>query len=311
LETTADWRAFSGGLNLGTPDGMRPLRIQGAGLIYHVMGRGNNKMPIYLDDLDRLKFITILNEMLEKYEVDCWTSCEMGNHYHLVLRTRLPNLSRAMRTLNGEYARWWNCRHGRVGHVFQGRFKGQIIEDGAYLLRACRYVMMNPVRGHLCRSPEEWPWSSYRALVGLPAKPWHIDFESLLRRFGEGDLAELQESLIAYVDGEDPEMAMWIRSDRRIVGSDEFAARFREAASAASDEVPLRERRIGTPSLIEILTSALEQGDGLNGGMVSAHRDYAYSVEDIARCAGISPRTIARLLKRALPGSEVTVAEWG
>jgi REP-associated tyrosine transposase len=275
------------------------------------MGRGNNKMPIYLDDLDRLTFIRMLKRALDEYEVELWSACQMGNHYHLVLCTRLPNISAAMRQLNGVYAQWWNRRHERVGHVFQGRFKAQIIEDGTYLVRVCRYVLMNPVRGRLCQAPGDWPWSTYAALAGLPSKPWHVDLESLLRRVGDGDFDELRKALVIHVSGEDAEMGEWIRGDRRVIGSDTFAQRFRVRAASASKEIPLRERRIGAPSLMQLLTSSLERGAGLHEGIVLAHRDYSYSVEDIARCSGISSSTIARLLRKNVPGAAVTAEGWG
>lgn len=288
---------------------MRPLRIQQAGLIYHVMGRGNDKTAIYLDDLDRLRFIAILNDVLSKYEVDCWAGCEMGNHYHLILRTREANISSAMRQLNGCYAQWRNHRREYIGHLFQGRFKGQIVQDGAYLLRVTRYVLLNPVRGELCRTPGEWPWSTYGALAGASATPWRVDIGSLLARFGPGSSEELRREFVRYVRGDDPEMAEWIRGDVRVIGSDSFVRQFRERAAAASKEVPRVERRIGTPPLLEVLTSSLQRGAGLNTGIVIAHRDYCYSVEDIARCAGISARTISRLLRRDLPDGAVTAID--
>jgi putative transposase len=289
----------------------RPLRPQLAGLIYHVMGRGNNKMAIYLDDLDRSRFLSILGGVTDKYEVDCWTSCLMPNHFHLILRTRKANISAAARQLNGVYAQWWNKRHGRVGHVFQGRFKGQIIEDGTYLLRACRYVMLNPVRARLCASPDQWPWGSYRALVGLTPNPSYLDTESLLHRLGGGHIADLRSRLIEYVnDRSDEAMARFFREDTRVIGSEEFAAQFQPKASKASPEIPARERRIGTPTLARILANALEEAEGLPSGIVRAHRDYDYPVEDIARCAGLSPKTVMKVLRSHLPGAIVTAVEW-
>src|SRR5205085_447618 len=87
------------------------------------------------------------------------------NHYHLVFRTRQANLSAAVHYLNAEYARWWNRRHAHIGHVFQGRFKAQIIESGVYLLRLVRYVLLNPVRANLAKHPSRWRWSSYKYLA--------------------------------------------------------------------------------------------------------------------------------------------------
>src|SRR3954468_13553232 len=121
----------------------RPLRIQAPGLTYYVMARGNNKMKLFWNAGDYLQFLEILGTMLEKYEVNCWTYTLMPNHYHLVLRTRKANVSSAGRQLNGVFAQWWNKRHKHVGHVFEGRFKAQIVEDNVYLLRLCRYVLLN------------------------------------------------------------------------------------------------------------------------------------------------------------------------
>src|SRR5260370_24174472 len=101
----------------------RHNRIKDAGLLRHVMSRGNGKMQVFLDDIDYRKFLYIFADVLDTYDVECSDFCVMPNHYHLALKNRRPNLSEAMQHLNGEYAMWWNGRHGRVGHVFQGRFK--------------------------------------------------------------------------------------------------------------------------------------------------------------------------------------------
>ena len=85
-------------------------------------------MTIFLDDTDDRKFLYILSDVLDEYDVDCWDACIMPNHYHLALWNRQPNLPEAMQHLNGEYAIWWNGRHGRVGHTFQGRYKDQIVQ---------------------------------------------------------------------------------------------------------------------------------------------------------------------------------------
>src|SRR5258708_899888 len=165
----------------------RPLRIQGAGLTYHVMARGNNRMPIFLDALDYERFLEILGTVVSKFEIESWVFCVMPNHYHLVLRTRRANLSRAIRHLNGTYAQSWNQRHAHVGHVFQARFKGQVVEASAYLVRLCRYVLLNPVRAGLCADAGAWPWSSYQMLASRTPSPC-VDVASLLRRVDEGDV---------------------------------------------------------------------------------------------------------------------------
>ena len=89
----------------------RPLRIQFAGAFYHVFARGNNKQPIFLVDVDRLKFLSGLMQVSERLDWWIWSYCLMDNHYHLLLETREPTLSRGMRDLNGAYSQYFNRRH--------------------------------------------------------------------------------------------------------------------------------------------------------------------------------------------------------
>jgi len=93
----------------------------------------------------------------------------MSNHYHLVVETPEGNLSKGMRQLNGVYTQYVNRAHGRVGHVFQGRYTGILVEKESYLLELTRYVVLNPVRAGMVDDPRAWPWSSYRAMVGEAA----------------------------------------------------------------------------------------------------------------------------------------------
>src|ERR1051325_8507229 len=122
----------------------RYKRIRHAGLLRHVMSRGNGRMQIFLDDTDYRKFFYLLSDVCDAYNVDCWDACVMPNHYHLAVMNREPNLPEAMQHLNGEYGTWWNGRHERVGHVFQGRYKDQIVQAEEYLLNLIGYIARNP-----------------------------------------------------------------------------------------------------------------------------------------------------------------------
>lgn len=276
----------------------RPLRIQAPGLVYHVMARGNNKMNIFLDDLDYARLIELLGEVRERFALDLWLYCPMPNHHHLVFRTRLPNLSAAMRGLNGDYAQWWNKRHAHVGHVYQGRFKAQIVEHGTYLLRLCRYVLSNPVRAGLVAHPSQWRWSSYAALAGT--RQTCVDTPSFVSAIDPDGGADVRERLLEFVDGyADEEIATFLRKDRRVIGSQAYAAQFTRRARRASPEVPARERRIGT-SLSGLLADAVERGDGLVGGVRDAHAAL-YAIEEIAECAGLSRKVVTGIVNGSFP----------
>ncbi|MFL6682818.1 MAG: REP-associated tyrosine transposase [Burkholderiaceae bacterium] len=151
----------------------RPLRIEFPDAVYHVTSRGDRQEPVFRDPTDRRRLLDIVDQAMGRLEAEMFAYCLMGNHYHFVLRTRLPNLSRLMRHINGEYTRSFNRRHQVTGHVFQGRFHAVIVDTDAYLLKVCRYVELNPVRAGLVAAVDQWPWCSYRAHVGTePAPRW-------------------------------------------------------------------------------------------------------------------------------------------
>ncbi|MGH7395305.1 MAG: transposase, partial [Candidatus Methylomirabilales bacterium] len=152
--------------------------------MYHVTARGNERKAIVRDDRDRARFVDTLAAMVDLYRVRCHGWVLMTNHYHLLLETPSPNLSQALRYLNGVYTQAFNRRHRRVGHLFQGRFKAIVVEKDAYLLELCRYVVLNPVRAGVVPTPRAYPWSSYRATAGLTEGPAWLTVDWLWEQFG-------------------------------------------------------------------------------------------------------------------------------
>ena len=112
----------------------RPLRLEFSGAIYHITSRGNRREDIFENDSDRTRFLTLLNDVCNTHNWVCHAYCLMGNHYHLLIETPDANLSKGMRQLNGVYTQTFNRAHGRVGHIFQGRFKAILVEKENYLL---------------------------------------------------------------------------------------------------------------------------------------------------------------------------------
>ena len=181
-------------------------------------------MTVFLDDTDYRQFTYLLGEVTEELGILCWNYCLMPNHYHLTLQPTRPNLSDAMRRLNGNYAMWWNRRHQRVGHVFQGRFKDQIVDCESYAFCLARYVLMNPVRANLVKQPGDWRWSSYRAMVGLAETPSFLLPSLTLRLFGAGEDDDLRTRFRQFVTAveDDPATVDRIRSGETILGPRAF-----------------------------------------------------------------------------------------
>lgn len=194
----------------------RPLRIQYPGAFYHLTNRGNERKPIYKDEQDRLQFLKILSQSLENYQAVVHGFVLMSNHYHLLVETPLGNLSEFMRHFNITYTSYFNRRHRRVGHLFQGRYKSVLVEKDAYLAMVSMYIHLNPVklRGFIGKPlPEQmeylldYRWSSLPGLKSLSKRFDFVEYGLVLGEYG-GDkptgrkayMNHLEESLAKGLD---------------------------------------------------------------------------------------------------------------
>ena len=140
----------------------RPIRVDYPNTLYHVLSRGNEKKEIFWDDNDYLEFLDILGTMADRFKLEVHAYVLMKNHYHLLIRTKEANLSRAIQWLGVSYSVWFNRRHQRSGHLFQGRFKSFLIENDRYLTAMCHYIHGNPLRAGLTKKLSDYRWSSYQ-----------------------------------------------------------------------------------------------------------------------------------------------------
>lgn len=146
--------------------------------------RGNGRQAIHLDRDDRLGFLALLQQCVNRFGWLVHTHCLMGNHFHLLIETPLANLARGMRQLNGVYAQTFNRRHGTVGHLFQARYGARLVQRERHGLAVVRYIVRNPVRAGLCEHPGEWPWSSYNATAGHEHAPEFLTTDWVLGQLG-------------------------------------------------------------------------------------------------------------------------------
>ena len=127
--------------------------------LYHAAGRAVADTLLFHDADDYKAFLLILLEVVDRCSWSVHAFCFMGTHYHLVVETTQPQLSTGMKRLNERYARAYNDRYARQGHVFGDRFAARVVESEAHYREACRYVVLNPVSAGLCRDATEWPWT--------------------------------------------------------------------------------------------------------------------------------------------------------
>ena len=149
----------------------RPPRINVPGGVFHITTRGNKGFPIVVDDSDRSRWSGLLADTIEEQAWECFSYCLMTNHFHLLVRTPKPNLSRGMYRLNSRYVQTYNRHHGVEGHLFERRFRSLRIVSDWHLLSAIRYIELNPVRAGLCRHPADYEWCSFTEVMGLREDP--------------------------------------------------------------------------------------------------------------------------------------------
>ncbi len=261
----------------------RPLRLELANGIYHVFARGNARQQIFLDDRDRRSFLGVARDSLRRFQWTCLTYCLMPNHYHLVLRTEKPNLSRGMRHVNGVYAQRFNRRHGRCGHLFQGRFGATLVESGEHILELIRYVVLNPVRAGLVGRADQWRWSGHAEVLGL-APELLVSTSDLLAFY------ETQDRYRAFIE----QSATWdiATGVPSVIGSREFIDAHL-AFEGRSDEFSVRPATGSRPGLELLLET-----DDLDASIARAYMEHGYRMKEIAAFLGCHYSTVSRRIRR-------------
>lgn len=217
----------------------RPLRIEYEGALYHVMNRGRGRQEIFPDDQAYRVFLETVAEAVHRYQLEVHAYCLMPNHYHLLVRTPLGNLSRIMRHVDGLYTQRYNRKEGTDGPLFRGRYKAILVDADAYLLSVSRYIHRNPVDGSrpLVEQPEAWPWSSYPVFINAARPPEWLLTGPTLEAIGGSDRHRGYRAFVA--GGADEAVSRFYENQRAtpVLGDE----RFRDWAlgkTAVSSEVP-------------------------------------------------------------------------
>ena len=278
-----------------TTDMSRPLRLEFAGALYHVTSRGNWREAIYDDEEDRQRFLDLLGDVCDRFRWKIFAYCLMDNHYHLFIETRQGNLSRGMRQLNGVYTQWFNRRHAKGGHVFQGRYKAILVQRESYFLELSRYVVLNPVRAKMASRAEDWIWSSYLATIGKDPVPDWLCCDELLANFGS-DLNQARREYVRFVDEGIGRSGPWMEIRNQILlGDDQFISGI-GGMSTSGDlaEIPKAERQPLVKSLQEYQNDSATRDEA----MAQAYRSGAYTMKQIAAFFSLHYMTVSRAVRK-------------
>jgi len=270
----------------------RPLRIEYEGAVYHVTSRGNARSDIYLSDDDRDIFLDVLGHVVDRFGWLCHAYCLMTNHFHLMIETPQANLSRGMRQLNGMYTQRFNRQHGRVGHVFQGRFKSIVVDKDAYLLELSRYIVRNPVAAGMVDHVEDWCWSSYRATAGNIPCPDFLTIDWLLSQFGRTQ-GKARSGYVKFVRDECMTSPWASLNGPDILGEDKFRAQLQGETGKAPIGIAKRKLLLRHLPLSDIAQEGRQRSDWIQ----EAYREHGYTMQEIADYAHLHHSTVSRLIK--------------
>lgn len=247
------------------------MRSRAESGFYHVMLRGNGRQLIFEDDADRREFLSCLDNAIECEGVSLIAWCLMDNHVHLIIDDPHDRLSTVMYRIGMKYAMYFNNRHQREGHLFEGRFKSSPIESDEYLVQAVRYVLNNPVAAGIS-TLEDYRWSSYAEYCG------------------ERGLTNTKPILDMFSSVED--FVSFCREGAPVFdGKLEFDNVPDQLVKEVATNIAIQ---LGCTDLSKIKALSLKR----RGAIVRALRDAGLTVNQISRLTGISSASLYRSLKR-------------
>jgi len=276
----------------------RSLRIEYPGAFYHVFSRGVAKQVIFKTDEDRARFLHYLDLTIQRHNWVLHAYCLMDNHFHLLVETPDPNLSKGMHLLNGRYAQWFNYINDRVGHVFQGRYGCGLIQKEEYFLKVACYIVLNPVEGGVVEHPSHYRWSSYTSTAGIDIPPSFLTISSILLCFSD-DLPTAQKLYRESVEhGIDNEAQRRIESGG-ICGTEEFCEQIHDLVKdkVYIRDIPRQQRFMGRPSIAQIFDGWVDLQERDEGICRAVHK-LGYKQSEVADYLGLAPSTVSTIVKR-------------
>lgn len=272
----------------------RPLRIEYAGALYHVTSRGNAQQEIYFSDADREAFLALLATSCERHGWLCHGYCLMTNHYHLLIETQYPTLSKGMKYVNGVYIQYFNRAHDRVGHIFQIRFKSIMVERDSYLLELCRYIVLNPVRAQMVKTAKDWPWSSYRATAGMTQPVKALTTDWVLGNFGKQRKRANIKYRMFVAEGKSQPSPWQKLKNQVFLGADEFVeetqCKLREDQSLADIPKP---QKLAPKKALEYYIKHFSEKEGMARAYLSGH----YTLSEVGKAYSKSYATVSRAVQ--------------
>lgn len=287
-----------------------------AGAIYHVTARGNDRRPIFQGDHDRQRFLAKLGENVETHGIRLYAYVLMGNHFHFLFETPRANLSAFMHQFNSSYTVYYNRRHRRNGHLFEGRYKAKLVEGDPYLLSLARYIHLNPVKVGSCtgrplaerrRILRSYVWSSHRAYTGAAARDGFVDYGPLLSLVSAG-VGEPGLRFREFVEGglakNDVELQDALARSSKAVGREDFCRSMETEHCKRLDQVGRKQdasmRRfevgVSADAVLDAVCRAFDVSEDSLKKRRNIHPSRMVAMKLLKDCSGMNHRAIAQAL---------------
>jgi REP-associated tyrosine transposase len=288
----------------------RPLRIEFAGAVYHVSARGNAGQDLFLKDGDRRFFLELLGREIAQHRWLCYGYCLLDDQYQLLLETPEANLGRGIGRLNAMYSQWFNRRHERAGHLFQGRYKAIIVEKASWLRAVLRDLAWSPVHAGFVRRPGQWPWSSHRCIAKCRDVPSWLAAGTVLDAFA-GETHGIRKAYRAFIaEGKNAPSPWDSVRGQMYLGSEAFLEEMaRRVRGLSVEQVPLDMLCPNRPTPDAVIGAVAEAAnvpaetaldrnarqDVFQATVYLLRRAANLSLKEVSSLAGVSPPRISQI----------------
>ena len=235
----------------------RTRRLKSETGIYHVILRGINKQMFFEDDEDHEMFLKTLKQYKSQSQYKLLAYCLMGNHVHLLIKTEKEELGQSFRRIGASYVYWYNHKYHRTGHLFQDRYKSEVVETDAYLFAVLRYIHQNPIKAGIVQTLEEYTWSSYSEYLGLSNEQC-VDKDFVLKLFNENRTKAIDDFKVFNETKTDDE-CLDIRERRTISDKEAIKLIKKKYAVASSGELNHFDSKKRTKCLKFLLKKGLSE----------------------------------------------------
>jgi len=235
----------------------RKPRVEYDGAFYHVIVRGNQRQRTFYDDPDRIAYLERIEHYRQRYGFRLYAYVLMSNHVHLLMETQNVALSEIMQGIQASYTQSYNRRRGKVGHLFQGRYKAILCDRDAYLLELVRYIHLNPARLKVPDNPWRYRWSSHGAYLSK-ASAVKVDTQEVLNQFGSrlGTARRAYQRFMEDGMKQGHEEKYYQTHDQRFLGDEEFVKEVAQRTEAK--EVEIEAKKVGFARLLQAVCAVHE-----------------------------------------------------